>query len=276
MRQSDGNSCEDSSVTSMQLQPYCSFKRQRGHGASKNYNRILCVLAIVAALPSAVDAFMGGNNNKNRVTLPYDAVSLVSASVASSSKKSLTRLQLTNQPSSSSLPQDEDDEEAFRNLYLQESTEGMLLGKEFEQRQTQLENDRKRLTETFNIDASMMNSSASLFNTASNAVVISTPSERRSLQQRRTRTASPPPATAAADDNWALILCTSLTAQLSQQAAVLQDSMYTHQEQHLQLQKQQSLVILFCALGLLVASSSGYMELTSHSEIPSPAPFHII
>eukprot|EP00526_Cylindrotheca_closterium_P024019 CAMPEP_0113625656 /NCGR_PEP_ID=MMETSP0017_2-20120614/13255_1 /TAXON_ID=2856 /ORGANISM="Cylindrotheca closterium" /LENGTH=188 /DNA_ID=CAMNT_0000535783 /DNA_START=185 /DNA_END=751 /DNA_ORIENTATION=- /assembly_acc=CAM_ASM_000147 len=186
---------------------------------------------------------------------------------------SRTRLQMTNQP----LLQDEDDEEAFRNLYREQSTEGMLLGKEFEQRQTQLEKDRKRLTETFNIDASM--NSASLFNTA-NAVVMSTPSVvLRNEQSRRLRSTTPAPANDA-EDNWALILCMSLSAQLSQQAAVLQDLYPQQQQQRLQLQKQQSVVILFCALALLLAST-GYMEIIlppppQNSEIPSLTSFHIL
>eukprot|EP00526_Cylindrotheca_closterium_P017294 CAMPEP_0113643358 /NCGR_PEP_ID=MMETSP0017_2-20120614/22798_1 /TAXON_ID=2856 /ORGANISM="Cylindrotheca closterium" /LENGTH=319 /DNA_ID=CAMNT_0000554869 /DNA_START=148 /DNA_END=1108 /DNA_ORIENTATION=- /assembly_acc=CAM_ASM_000147 len=236
---------------------------KRPRGAS---NKMLCCAALVfvsSTLLSPADAMICKQNNHRIVA------------VSSSSTTPLrTRLQMTNQP----LLQDEDDEEAFRNLYQEQSTEGMLLGKEFEQRQTQLEKDRKRLTETFNIDASM--NSASLFNTA-NAVVMSTPSVAlRNKQSRRLlRSTTPAPANAA-EDNWALILCMSLSAQLSQQAAVLQEFYpQQQQQQRLQLQKQQSVVILFCALALLLAST-GYLEILppppQDSEIPSLTSFHIL
>ncbi|KAL3939545.1 MAG: hypothetical protein SGBAC_005755 [Bacillariaceae sp.] len=237
-------SSEYDSPSTKNMQPATERLRP---GASK-CNRILCALASMSALPSA-GAMISSNSN------------LISCGrVGASSSNPLTRLRLT--PYGQQPVEDEDDVEAFRNLYREKNTEGRLLGKDFE-RQAQLENDRKRLSETFQMDASMQ--SASLFNTA-NAVVISTPS----IQQKR-RGRSPPPPVNAAEDNWALILCMALTAQLSQQAAALQDLYPLQQQQQEQLQKQQTVVILFCALALLLASS-GYLELTlSHSEIPSLA-----
>lgn len=212
-------------------------------------NQTLAALFVVASTLSSASGMI-----INKRGVPYSGHQIYSSTTAGALKS-------TNQPL-----YDAGDEEAFRSLYQERSSEGVSLGKEFDERQVQLEKDRKKLAETFNLDAAV--NSASLFNTA-NRVVMSTPSIRRARSSvaRRTQTSTPP----VNEDNWALILCMSLTAQLSQQAAVLQDFYPPQLLQQQQLQMQQTAVIFVCALALVFASSSsGYLEIpTAHSQITS-------
>lgn len=180
--------------------------------------------------------------------------------------------------------QDEEDEDAFRDIYLRKNNNEssdrgiaghLSFGKELSDRRKRLENDRRRLTETYynnNVvipSANSSSSSANLFkrNSAADVVVVkSTPSTtntKSSIFQQNIKDGQgkvpSPPSDNQNEDNIFMILGLSLTAQLSQQTAVLQDlylDYHHHHHQRQQQSRQQSLIVMYSVLTIILASSA--------------------